>query len=116
AGLLGSLGETTGAQPIARRLHVAAGLFQRLLAAHHPHAGQFAELFNLLSGNSHLISPFRGPVPEPRPCSECVTRSEPDQLAADVSSASAALSAGSSGASTEAPRSAPRPAAERAIP
>ncbi len=39
AGLLGGLGEATGAQPVDSRFHVAVGLGQRLLAIHHPDAG-----------------------------------------------------------------------------
>ncbi len=58
AGLLGGLGEATGAQPVDCGFHVAIGLFERLLAVHHPHAGQVAEFLHLLSSNGHFDITF----------------------------------------------------------
>ena len=61
AGLLGRLGKTLGAQPVDRRLHVAAGLGQRRLAVHHPRAGLLAELLHHSCGygHCHKTSPVR---------------------------------------------------------
>ena len=55
--LLGRLGEALLAQPIDRRLDVAVGLAQRILAIHHARAGLFAQILDQSGGNGRHERP-----------------------------------------------------------
>ena len=55
--LLGGLGEALLAQPIDRRLDVAVGLAQRILAIHHARAGLFAQILDQSGGNGRHARP-----------------------------------------------------------
>ena len=58
AALLGGFGEALLAQPIDRRLDVAVGLAQRILAIHHARAGLFAQIFDQSGGNGRHDVPL----------------------------------------------------------
>ena len=67
AGLLGGLGETLGAQPIDRGLHVAGGLVERGFAIHHARAGLLAQvLHHRCTNRCHAILYWPEPA-LPRP-------------------------------------------------
>ena len=55
--LLGRLGEALLAQPIDRRLDIAVGLAQRILAIHHARAGFFAQILHQSGGNGRHERP-----------------------------------------------------------
>ena len=57
AALLGGLGEALLAQPVDRRLDVAVGLAQRILAIHHARAGLFAQILDQSGGNGRHARP-----------------------------------------------------------
>jgi hypothetical protein len=60
AGLLGGLGETLFAQPIDRRLDVAASVGERGLAVHHAGAGLVAQFLDQRSADiRHRVPRFR---------------------------------------------------------
>src|SRR5690606_30284745 len=86
ARLLGRGGEPPGAQRVDRRLDVAAGLVERLLAVHHAGAGALAQVLNVGCSVSHgtflevggergpprwargsRMQSFRAVTPRPRP-------------------------------------------------
>ncbi len=57
--LLGGFGQALLAQPIDRRLDIAVGLAQRILAIHHARAGLFAQILDQSGGNGrHARSSF----------------------------------------------------------
>ena len=56
--LLGGLGQAFLAQPVDRRLDVAVGLVQRVLAIHHARAGLFAQILDQSRGNRRHTSLF----------------------------------------------------------
>ena len=58
AALLGGLGEALLAQPVDRRLDVALGLVQRVLAVHHARAGLFAQILDQCGGDVAIEVPL----------------------------------------------------------
>ena len=55
--LLGGFGQALLAQPVDRRLDVAVGLVQRILAIHHARAGLFAQILDQSGGNGRHTRP-----------------------------------------------------------
>ena len=55
--LLGGFGQALFAQPVDRRLDVAVGLAQRILAIHHARAGFFAQILDQSGGNGRHERP-----------------------------------------------------------
>jgi hypothetical protein len=51
---LRGLGQTLGAQPVNRRLHVARRFDQCFFCVHHSCAGRFAQFFHHLCGDGHV--------------------------------------------------------------
>src|SRR5262249_48210099 len=124
------------AQPVDRRIDVAVGLGERLLAVHHARAGQLAELLHQCGRNRRHLSPLRVETPGTPPglalrigSIRCAWNDAPAQASlrplccgsskarqASGFSSAAVSSAGSTGASTEAPISTPSEPCWRAMP
>src|SRR5690606_11665656 len=107
ARLLGCRGKALGAQRIDRRLEIAAGFVERLLAIHHPGAGALAEILHVGCCVSHC--PVLMEIGPKRRTARWVRRFELQTLPADQACAATAswATAASAGGASIAPMSAP---------